>query len=314
MNNPNSVPVVIDSLTDTFGSTSLDLLTGNVLAGTATVTSNTCTTLAGAVVRPNSSTLAAGGPARCGFTVTGYAPPAGQSLPDTVAVEVFEQGKPSNTASAEDSSTVRSTTTPEPDKPAISLTKEATIAPDLRGLKVVTYDEADADEETVTYVFKVTNTGDVALTNVTLTDNVLGDIPLSKTTLQPGESATGTATYTVTRGDATAGVIDNIATVAGVAPDGTRVQARDPEQVHVVKSPEPKRPEPPKGRVDDRPKEREERAKLPETGAGIGAAGGLGGGALLAGLIFLGLGRAEERRSRRKPPSQDDERARPGAG
>lgn len=163
---------------------------------------------------------------RC--VLAGYAPAAGATLPDTAEVRVFERGNPGNTARAEDNSTVRSPTSPEPDEPDIKLVKEATISPDPKGLKVVSYDEDDGDEETVTYVFKVTNTGDVPLTNITLTDNVLGNIPLSTTTLQPGESATGTATYRVTRADAVAGAINNIATVTGVAPDGTRMRAPGP--------------------------------------------------------------------------------------
>lgn len=307
LNNPSSVPLVIDGLTDRFGSTTLDLLTGRVAAGSATVTSNTCGALKGAVIDPNSSTLATGGPASCAFTLADYTPAAATTLPNTVGVRVAEQGNPANTASADDSSMVRSAI-PEPDQPAIALIKGATIRPDDRGLKVVAYDELDGDEETVTYVFEVTNTGRVPLSNVTLTDNVLGNIPLSKTTLQAGETATGTAPYKVTRDDAAAGIITNIATVSGIAPDGTRVQARDPEVVHVVRSIEPPtgKERPRRGRVD-RPKEPKERAEQPpkereelaETGAGLGAFGGLGSAALLAGLIFLQLVRGEEKRSRR---------------
>ncbi|MFN2557139.1 MAG: hypothetical protein ABR592_09770 [Nitriliruptorales bacterium] len=306
--NPGDVPVVIDALTDEFGATTLDLLTGRVVAGPATVSSNSCGALAAAVIRPNSSTLSTGVPASCTFTLADYAPQAGTTLPNTARVRVSEQGDPSNRAGAVDSSTVRSTTTPEPDEPAIALIKEATLRPDDRGLKVVTYDENDGREETVTYVFTVTNTGSVPLTNVTLTDNLLGEIPLSKTTLQPGETATGTATYTVTRADAAAGRIDNIATVSGIAPDGRRVQARDPEVVHVAKLLKPpvrkerpevevdQRPTEPKERVQRRPEKRE---RLADTGAGVGALGGSGGLTLLAGLFLLGLGRVEGKRSRR---------------
>ncbi len=316
LNNPSSVPVVIDSLTDRFGATTVDLLTGRATAGSATVTANTCGGLAGAVIRPNSSTLATGAPARCSFTLADYAPRAGTILPNSVRVVVSEQGNPANTARAEDGSRVRSATTPKPDKPAIDLHKEATLRPDGRGLKVITYDESDGDAETVTYVFEVTNTGTVPITNVTLTDNVLGNIPLSKTTLHPGETATGTATYTVTRADAAAGLVHNVATVTGTAPDGTRVQARAPEVVRVITSVKPptsrERPKlrvdrrrgEPKERVDEEPKERvrqrpERRERLADTGVGLGAVGGLGGGALLAGLLFLALGGAGHRRSRR---------------
>ena len=42
----------------------------------------------------------------CTFTLTGYAPPAGSSLTDTVQATVAQVGNPSNQTSAEDTSTV----------------------------------------------------------------------------------------------------------------------------------------------------------------------------------------------------------------
>lgn len=91
-------------------------------------------------------------------------------------------------------------------------------------------------------------------------------------------------------------------------------ERRDPEVVHVAKSAEPpgtkpagtKPPgtngaKPPGAKPPRQPERPSGGPELPETGAGLGAASGFGGGALLAGLIFLGLGRAKEKRSRLKP-------------
>ena len=69
-------------------------------------------------------------------------------------------------------------------KPALTITKQA--------------DKTSAQvSETVTYSYTVQNTGQVALTAVALNDDKLGAIVLDKTELAPGETATGSATYTV---------------------------------------------------------------------------------------------------------------------
>ena len=90
--------------------------------------------------------------------------------------------------------------------------------------------------DTITYTYTVTNTGDVILENVALTDDKLGDITLGATTLAPGESTTGTATYDAAIGDI--GELTNIATATGTAIDGTDVQATDEAIVFVNGTPE----------------------------------------------------------------------------
>jgi uncharacterized repeat protein (TIGR01451 family) len=70
--------------------------------------------------------------------------------------------------------------------------------------------------DTVTYTYVVTNTGNVTLDPVTVTDNRLGNITLAATILAPSASTTGTATYTIQAGDLP---LTNIATTSG-APVG----------------------------------------------------------------------------------------------
>jgi hypothetical protein len=70
---------------------------------------------------------------------------------------------------------------------------------------------------TVTYCYNVTNTADVTLTGIKVTDDKLGDITLGKTTLAPGESTSGTASYNVTQADIDAG--DDIVNTATVTCD-----------------------------------------------------------------------------------------------
>jgi uncharacterized repeat protein (TIGR01451 family) len=75
--------------------------------------------------------------------------------------------------------------------------------------------------DTVTYTFVVTNTGNVTLTDVTVTDELAGLSaidPPSVASLAPDATATFTATYVVTQADVDAGEIVNSATATGTPP------------------------------------------------------------------------------------------------
>ncbi len=100
--------------------------------------------------------------------------------------------------------------------PSIELTKTATVNDaDNNGINA---------GDTITYNFTVTNTGNTALTNITITDplvTVTGTIP----TLTPGasDSTTFTATYTITQTDIDNGTVTNQATATGQDPNGQDV-------------------------------------------------------------------------------------------
>lgn len=78
----------------------------------------------------------------------------------------------------------------------------------------------------VAYTFVATNTGDVTLTGVTISDPLVGLSAITLDwseaaiagTLQPGEWVTGTATYPLTQVDIEAGHVDNTATTQGTPP------------------------------------------------------------------------------------------------
>jgi len=110
-----------------------------------------------------------------------------------------------------------------PVEPEIELVKEVDKA-EVRDAKA---------GEILTYTFTVTNTGNVTLTGVVISDALEGmsEIayvwPAEEGTLLPGESATATATYAVTGADIAAGKVVNEATATGTASDGREVSDDD---------------------------------------------------------------------------------------
>jgi uncharacterized repeat protein (TIGR01451 family) len=76
--------------------------------------------------------------------------------------------------------------------------------------------------DTVTWTYRVNNTGNVNLTNVQVTDNIIGLIGTIDL-LQPGENQTLTKT-----GTAVAGQYANMGNATGTTPIGTKVSAEDP--------------------------------------------------------------------------------------
>jgi uncharacterized repeat protein (TIGR01451 family) len=83
--------------------------------------------------------------------------------------------------------------------------------------------------DTITYHFTATNTGNVTLTNVTITDPLPGLSALDYTwpgtpgTLLPGQVVAATATYQLTQADLDAGHLTNAATTVGTPPSGPDV-------------------------------------------------------------------------------------------
>ena len=101
--------------------------------------------------------------------------------------------------------------------PSIDIVKTALPAADGQ------YDEIG---EVINYDIVVTNTGNVTLTNIIITDNnadVNSITPSSIASLAPGESVMVTATHTITIDDSRNAQVVNIANAEGSAPDGSTV-------------------------------------------------------------------------------------------
>ncbi len=96
--------------------------------------------------------------------------------------------------------------------PAIALVKAADIS---------AIGTPPAEFDLITYRFTVTNTGNVTLTGVEVTDPLLGGtVPGGPLTLTPGQSATLAADYPLSQGNLDDGEVINTATAEGTDPEG----------------------------------------------------------------------------------------------
>ncbi|WP_206412968.1 beta strand repeat-containing protein, partial [Nitratireductor soli] len=120
------------------------------------------------------------------------------------------------------------------DNDPASAVSDATVPlmrnPGIKLVKVGTYVDTNAngtadDGDHLHYAFTVTNTGNVTLTSVSLSDPdaAVSGGPIAS--LAPGQedSTTFTASQSLTQADIDAGVVANAATVTGTAPDGASV-------------------------------------------------------------------------------------------
>ncbi len=110
-------------------------------------------------------------------------------------------------------------------QPSISLTKTGIASGDTAG-------------DTVTYGFEVTNTGNVALDPVTVTDPTVGPVTCPSGPLAAAASVACTpVAYTLTQADVDAGKVDNTATAHGTPPSGPDVTDTDSVSVPISAAP-----------------------------------------------------------------------------
>jgi hypothetical protein len=77
----------------------------------------------------------------------------------------------------------------------------------------------------IDYVYEVKNPGETVISDLALVDNVLGEIPLDRTVLNPGQTAHGIGFYEVSESDFLAGYNENTATARGEDNLGQKVMA-----------------------------------------------------------------------------------------
>jgi uncharacterized repeat protein (TIGR01451 family) len=131
----------------------------------------------------------------------------------------LDRGSVTNTA------TVTST---DPDGDTVSavsqsVTVTASVTPSLSIVKSTTTSGYARVGDVVNYSIAVTNTGNVTLDTVTLTDNVATLVGCPPRTLAPGQSMTCAAVRSVTQADLDRGRIDNVATAQALSASGATV-------------------------------------------------------------------------------------------
>nr|WP_246416096.1 hypothetical protein [Nocardioides luti] len=217
--NTGNVPLTNVKITDAMIPA---LANGAVCAATLAVgATTTCPGMAPATHVVTAAEVAAGKVLNTA-TTTGT-PPSGANVTAQATAKITSYAPPVVTPPGD-------TVTPAP---SISLTKAVADSDDA--------DSLASQDETLTYSFSVTNTGNVALTNVTLTDAMIpalangalcvADLAVGATTTCPALPA---ATHLVSAADAAHGTVDNTATVTGTSPAGTHVSDQDSATITTV--------------------------------------------------------------------------------
>lgn len=191
---------------------------------TAVAISETAFTGTGAVPTPtcDATTLAPGESTRCTTTYTTTSADLGATTIHNTAVATG-QDPAAGAVTSPEASAVVTVITPTP---ALELTKTADPQTVTRA------------GDSITYRFRVTNTGNVTLTDVTVVEKSFsgtgGPLSLScpsDTTLDAGESLTCTADYRATAADIAAGSIVNTADATGTDPAGGTVTSSESRAV-----------------------------------------------------------------------------------
>ncbi len=140
----------------------------------------------------------------------------------------IDAGNITNTANVT-ATTPSGTTLTETGTATSTVTQTADIIIDKDSNDVTTLTLGD----TITYSFTLTNTGNVTLNSITITDPLpnLSTITCPQTSLEPNESMMCTASYEITQADIDAGNLTNTATVSASPPSGNPITATDSETV-----------------------------------------------------------------------------------
>ena len=111
------------------------------------------------------------------------------------------------------------------------------LTPSLTIDKVPLQPSFSTPGEVVDFEFRVTNTGNVTITDLIVVDGKIMNITCPVTTLAPGETVVCTASYVVTQDDIEAGEIGGTAIADGTPAAGVMKPAEDTEVIEAVLTP-----------------------------------------------------------------------------
>ncbi|WP_231988516.1 isopeptide-forming domain-containing fimbrial protein [Nakamurella panacisegetis] len=226
-------PVQVGKAGDTVTYSFLVTNTGNVTLKNATVTESAFSGTNGPLV------------ITCPLAAASLIPGAQVTCtaPYVLSQADVDAGKVTNTATA--------TGTPPTGNPPVSPPSSALVtvppAPALTLVKSANPVTVAKAGDKVTYSYLVTNTGNVTLTDVSVTETKAlfsgtGTLPApvcDPAPLAPGAQVTCTATYVATQADVDAGVITNTATATGTPPGTTKPPVSQPSSAVVTAPPAP---------------------------------------------------------------------------
>ncbi|MDN3205969.1 DUF7507 domain-containing protein, partial [Algoriphagus sediminis] len=117
-----------------------------------------------------------------------------------------------------------------------SATVTAIQSPAISLSKLATPNTYDQEGDVINYNLEVTNTGNVTLDNVTVTDP-LTNLNVNIGSLVPGQSRSGVVVYTITQDDVDNASVVNTASAVGTDPNQVNVETSDSATILAIQSP-----------------------------------------------------------------------------
>jgi len=118
-----------------------------------------------------------------------------------------------------------------------SATVDAPAAPSLDIVKTALDTEFSAVGDVLDYSYLVENTGNVTISGISVTDDLIPSLSCSGSTLAPAATLTCTGSYTVTQADIDSGSVTNVAAAGGTPAGGTLAPASDNATVNADQAP-----------------------------------------------------------------------------
>ena len=185
-------------------------------------------------------------PISCPSSTASMAPGATATCTATYTITQadVDAGKISNDATAQ--GTAPGATTPTT-SPSSHVDVPGSQNPALSVVKSASPTTLNKAGDKVTYLFTVTNTGNVTMSNIAVNETSFTgtgtapvvSCPATPSSLVPGAQVTCTATYTATQADVDAGSITNTATAQGTAPGATTPTVSPASTATVAATPAP---------------------------------------------------------------------------